>query len=427
MCSATSAEVGERLSERRRRSVARSTSKHSLSHALGHVRGPARVAQVPLQLSVDRRHGVARKRSAAAMVEALDGLHEAHARDLHQVVGRLAAPAVAQREPAGHRQEARRRAPRARRRRPRRCARTAAIRRPGRSPVRSSGALGATRPRSRSPGAPARVSHQPSCCCENTGSARARLPLTKPVARTCVLSVLAGNSVVRSPPQGTQGERESHDAKRGEGAGRRRIPCGATALAAFVLVLLAAAPALGAFPGTNPGESVRINTPNDPEFDHCEPDDEQIADLHQRLRPADRALRVRAERVAADRALPQPHRPPHAAPVGPEHARRPQPARPGLGRLGRPGLEVLDRRPERAGRDPRHRHPLGQGLAAQEGRAQPRRAAAAPQSARARAPSTTATRTARSTSTTTRATRASRPRPATMTSRAPTRSSTAAT
>jgi Subtilase family len=36
--------------------------------------------------------------------------------------------------------------------------------------------------------------------------------------------------------------------------------------------LVAAAPALGAFPGTNPDESVRINTPNDPEFDSCEPD-----------------------------------------------------------------------------------------------------------------------------------------------------------
>jgi hypothetical protein len=45
----------------------------------------------------------------------------------------------------------------------------------------------------------------------------------------------------------------------------------------LLLVLLAAAPALGAFPGSNPGESVRINTPNDPDFDHCEPDDEQGA------------------------------------------------------------------------------------------------------------------------------------------------------
>jgi uncharacterized repeat protein (TIGR01451 family) len=43
-----------------------------------------------------------------------------------------------------------------------------------------------------------------------------------------------------------------------------------------LLVLLAAAPALAArqFPGTNPNESVRVNTPNDPDFDHCEHDDE---------------------------------------------------------------------------------------------------------------------------------------------------------
>jgi hypothetical protein len=40
-------------------------------------------------------------------------------------------------------------------------------------------------------------------------------------------------------------------------------------------VLVAAPPALGAFPGTNPAESVRVNTPNDPDFDRCEPDDEQ--------------------------------------------------------------------------------------------------------------------------------------------------------
>jgi len=48
-----------------------------------------------------------------------------------------------------------------------------------------------------------------------------------------------------------------------------------TALAALLLVLVAAPPALGAFPGTNPAESVRLNTPNDPEFDRCEPDDAQ--------------------------------------------------------------------------------------------------------------------------------------------------------
>jgi hypothetical protein len=44
----------------------------------------------------------------------------------------------------------------------------------------------------------------------------------------------------------------------------------------FVLVALAAAtPALAAFPGSDPNESVRINTPNDPDFDRCEPDNEE--------------------------------------------------------------------------------------------------------------------------------------------------------
>ena len=45
----------------------------------------------------------------------------------------------------------------------------------------------------------------------------------------------------------------------------------AVALAGLVL---AAAPAFGAFPGSDPDESPRLNTPNDPDFDECEPDDE---------------------------------------------------------------------------------------------------------------------------------------------------------
>jgi hypothetical protein len=57
----------------------------------------------------------------------------------------------------------------------------------------------------------------------------------------------------------------------------RRLP-----LAALVVLLLASAPALAnhipghvrVFPGTDPNESVRINTPNDPEFDRCEIDNE---------------------------------------------------------------------------------------------------------------------------------------------------------
>ena len=44
-------------------------------------------------------------------------------------------------------------------------------------------------------------------------------------------------------------------------------------IAALAVALLLPAGAL-AFPGTNPTESVRINTPNDPELDQCESDDE---------------------------------------------------------------------------------------------------------------------------------------------------------
>jgi hypothetical protein len=42
-----------------------------------------------------------------------------------------------------------------------------------------------------------------------------------------------------------------------------------------VVLLLVAAPALARqFPGSDPTQSVRVDTPNDPDFDHCEPDDE---------------------------------------------------------------------------------------------------------------------------------------------------------
>ena len=46
-------------------------------------------------------------------------------------------------------------------------------------------------------------------------------------------------------------------------------------LGAAVIALIVPSGALASFPGTNPNESVRVNTPNDPGFDHCEPDDEQ--------------------------------------------------------------------------------------------------------------------------------------------------------
>jgi hypothetical protein len=49
---------------------------------------------------------------------------------------------------------------------------------------------------------------------------------------------------------------------------------GRAALAFCAAALTLPAAALAAFPGANPAESPRINTPNDPEFDRCEIDDE---------------------------------------------------------------------------------------------------------------------------------------------------------
>jgi subtilase family protein len=48
----------------------------------------------------------------------------------------------------------------------------------------------------------------------------------------------------------------------------------AVAIAIACFALLVPAVALAAFPGTNPNESPRANTPNDPDFDHCETDDD---------------------------------------------------------------------------------------------------------------------------------------------------------
>ena len=45
-------------------------------------------------------------------------------------------------------------------------------------------------------------------------------------------------------------------------------------LGAAVIALIVPSGALAAFPGTNPNESVRANTPNDPGYDPCEPDNQ---------------------------------------------------------------------------------------------------------------------------------------------------------
>src|SRR5688500_2936120 len=53
--------------------------------------------------------------------------------------------------------------------------------------------------------------------------------------------------------------------------GRRGVLAVAIAIACFALPSLA----LAAFPGSDPDENPRVNTPNDPGFDNCEGDDEQ--------------------------------------------------------------------------------------------------------------------------------------------------------
>ena len=104
-------------------------------------------------------------------------------------------------------------------------------------------------------------------------------------------------------------------------------------LAALAVLLLAPAVALAAFPGSDPDESVRINTPDDPDFDHCEPDDEQGADLLERVRRGVRALRLRAR---------PPRRPRRctATPARPRASRSRTP-RPGATRSGQiPGVSA---------------------------------------------------------------------------------------
>src|SRR3954447_20491052 len=68
--------------------------------------GPRPVAEVALDLAHDRGHGVARERHAALDVEAVDGLHEAEAGDLEDVVERLFGALIAGGKLARERQEA---------------------------------------------------------------------------------------------------------------------------------------------------------------------------------------------------------------------------------------------------------------------------------------------------------------------------------
>ena len=63
------------------------------------------------------------------------------------------------------------------------------------------------------------------------------------------------------------------------GSGRRGWGRGLTIAAITIACLLAPALAVAAFPGADPGESPRANTPDDPEFDACELDDAETPGL----------------------------------------------------------------------------------------------------------------------------------------------------
>ena len=79
--------------------------ERALLEVARHVQRPSLVAEVALQLAQDRGRGVARELRAAPGLEAVDGLDQAEARDLHEVVERLVGVRVAQRQVAGERQE----------------------------------------------------------------------------------------------------------------------------------------------------------------------------------------------------------------------------------------------------------------------------------------------------------------------------------
>ena len=70
-----------------------------------HPHRPAAVAEVALELTEDRRDGIARERHAALRVEAVERLDEPEARHLDEVVERLAIAAVARCEATRERHE----------------------------------------------------------------------------------------------------------------------------------------------------------------------------------------------------------------------------------------------------------------------------------------------------------------------------------
>lgn len=56
---------------------------------------PPLIPEVPLYLPADARHRVGGQDLADVRVEVVDGLHQAHVADLHQVVGGLGAVEIA--------------------------------------------------------------------------------------------------------------------------------------------------------------------------------------------------------------------------------------------------------------------------------------------------------------------------------------------
>ena len=155
------------------------------------------------------------------------------------------------------------------------------------------------------------------------------------------------------------------------------------ALGAALIALALPCAALAAFPGTDPTESPRANTPNDPGFDRCEGDDPDTpaGGLRHLLRGAVRVVRLPPRLGAEGAGRGDPVRQLRAArPAGPRRQRRCRGSRL-LADLGGPRghrVEVLDRDPGRVGRDPRHRDPLAGAGAGGQGPPQQGRAAAAP-------------------------------------------------
>ena len=192
------------------------------------------------------------------------------------------------------------------------------------------------------------------------------------------------------------------------------------------LLLAVAAPALGAFPGTNPGESVRINTPNDPDFDRCEPDDEQgptctntFGQQYERFGFAPNG----SQATALYHNPTDPHVQRHSA-------QNTLAGRIPLGQI--PGVSADRAWKYSTGAASVQVAILDTGIRWSNGGLRKKVALnrgelPLPQNGPARARSTTATPTAPSTSSTTRTTRACRPPPATTTSPVRTRSSTPAT